>query len=151
MKQKRTLTIGAIVVAIIAVLGLSAASYAATGVTSSNNDNSANNSVSHKQNAQQFKAKFQAIKTALDNNDYQAWLQAVGPDSKQAQVITADKFPRLVEAEKIANEGRAKLAEANKIREDLGLEGFHDPLNKIGKLRRGFGPGIAAPQSETAN
>jgi hypothetical protein len=119
MEHKKVLTLGAILVALVAVIGISASTLAAT------NDSSPNNKINNPQwqeNHQQQSAKREAVMSALGKADYQAWLQAVGPDSKQATIITAEKFPRLVEAYKLEQEAKAKLDEAKKIREELGLQ-----------------------------
>jgi len=59
----------------------------------------------------------EAVKTALDNNDYNAWLEAVGKDSSMAGKINQDNFPKLVEAHKLQEQAR-------RIMEELGLKGF---------------------------
>jgi len=57
-----------------------------------------------------------AIQSALDSNDYQAWLKAVGTANPLAQKITADNFAKFVEAHKLRQQ-------ANQIMSELGLEG----------------------------
>jgi hypothetical protein len=64
----------------------------------------------------------EAIMNALDNSDYNTWREAVGEDSKAAQVINEDNFGRLVEAHNLMKEGKQKFDEARKIRKELGLE-----------------------------
>ncbi len=59
--------------------------------------------------------KDNAIKVALEENDYNAWLKAVGKDSKRAKIITKDKFSQLVKAHKL-------MKEAQEIRLKLGLK-----------------------------
>lgn len=121
MAYKKVFTIGAILVAVVAVLGLASVSLAATGQAGSINPHNIKKLVKWQEKAEQRDAKFTAVQTALANNDYQAWLEAVGADSDQAKVITAEKFPQLVSAYKLEQEGRAKMDEARKIRQDLGL------------------------------
>ena len=47
---------------------------------------------------QEMEANHEAVIQALDNNDYQAWLEAVGADSPMGQAISEDEFPRLIQA-----------------------------------------------------
>lgn len=63
----------------------------------------------------------EAIREAIENNDYNAWLEAVGEDSKIAEFITEENFSRFVEMHKLMEEGREKFAEAREIGEELGL------------------------------
>jgi len=73
-----------------------------------------------------------SVLEALDNSDYQAWLIAVGEDSKVAELITEEKFPRLIEAHNLMQAGKEKFEAAREIREELGLKpGFAQ--------QRGFG------------
>lgn len=67
------------------------------------------------------KEERQKIMDALDNNDYQAWREAMAEDSKALEVINEDNFPRLVEAHNLMKEGKSKMEEARKIKEELGL------------------------------
>jgi len=57
----------------------------------------------------------EAVKTALDNNDYAAWLKAVGEDSPMAEKINENNFPRLVEAHGLIEQGV-------KIMQELGIK-----------------------------
>ncbi len=59
--------------------------------------------------------KREAVKSALESNDYSAWLEAVGKDSKKAKIVTEDKFPQLVKAYKLSKEAR-------ELRSELGLD-----------------------------
>lgn len=56
-----------------------------------------------------------AIESAFNNNDYQAWLSAVGSNCPLANKINATNFSKLVEAHKLR-------AQADKIMTDLGIE-----------------------------
>ena len=67
-------------------------------------------------------------RNALDNNDYTAWSEAVA-GSPVADKINEDNFSKLVESHKLMQEGQIKFDEAQKIREELGLN-----------IGRGFGP-----------
>lgn len=59
----------------------------------------------------------EAVKVALDNSDYDAWLEAVGADSPIAEKINEDNFSKLVEAHKLQEQAR-------EILEELGLKRF---------------------------
>ncbi len=59
-----------------------------------------------------------AIQTALDNNDYSAWLEAVG-DSPITEKINADNFATFVQAHQLMKAGDHEGAKA--IMDQLGL------------------------------
>jgi len=61
------------------------------------------------------KTRQTAIESAFNNNDYQAWLSAVGSDCPLADKINATNFPKLVEAHKLQTQ-------ADQIMTDLGIE-----------------------------
>lgn len=157
--NKRILTLGAIMVALVAVVGLSVASFAASNdETSQAPQDKPSVPLQDSADWQARKAEMEAKKTAIDAaiaaNDYQAWVQAVGSDSPQAQAITADEFPRFIEAYNLAEEGRAKLEQARQINEELGLKpGPGKGPGKMGKFGQGEKPGCpfaADNQPETA-
>lgn len=60
-------------------------------------------------------AKRVAVDTALTNSDYQSWITAVGSTSEVAKKITADNFPKLVQAYNLKKQ-------ADAIMKDLGVE-----------------------------
>lgn len=62
-------------------------------------------------------ARQATVQAALDKGDYQAWLTAVGTTNPLAQKITAENFPKFVEAHKLRQQ-------ADKIMADLGLNGL---------------------------
>ena len=64
--------------------------------------------------------KREAVINALDNNDYNAWKEAVGQE--RASEVTEDEFPRLIESHNLMNEGKEKFEQAKEIREDIGLK-----------------------------
>ena len=129
MPQKSQLTLGAVIVALVAVLGISAWTLAATDSQTTTTDSGALAEANCQRKSPMFKGQgseknkeaLAKINKALADNDYQAWLTAVGSDSKQATAISADKFPRLVEAYNLEQEGQAKLEAARTIRQELGL------------------------------
>jgi hypothetical protein len=62
-------------------------------------------------------AKKLAENTALDNNDYKAWLTAVGTDCPMATKINEGNFSKFVEAHKLRQQ-------ADVIMKELGVEQF---------------------------
>lgn len=132
MDNKKILTSGALLIAMAAVLGVVSITLAANEQSGANTPARSQKNCKWQVNAEQREAKNQAVKAALDNSDYQAWLQAVGSDSAQAKVITADNFSQLVAAHKLVEEGRAKLEEARKIHEELGLPAGPGRMEKKG-------------------
>jgi len=65
------------------------------------------------------RTKMDAVRTALDNSDYNAWVtavKAVDSDSSLLTKITASNFPQYVQAHKLREQ-------ANTIMKDLGIEG----------------------------
>jgi hypothetical protein len=60
------------------------------------------------------------ITRAMINQDYETWRMVVESETGSVDpLITADNFPKFVEAWKLANEG--KIREANSIRRELGM------------------------------
>lgn len=68
-----------------------------------------------------FAEKHETVKVALEANNYDAWVEAVGEDCPMLEKINQDNFPRLVEAD-------GYMEQARGIFEELGIEG-----SKFGK------------------
>ncbi|OGV10303.1 MAG: hypothetical protein A2237_01545 [Stygiobacter sp. RIFOXYA2_FULL_38_8] len=84
----------------------------------------------------EFQANLEAMKTAMANNDYQAW-QELNQDSKMAEVIDSQaKFDQMIRMYNLMKEG--KFEEASQIAEELGLPMGHHAMG----MDRGFGPGF---------
>jgi len=66
--------------------------------------------------------KMETTKIALENNDYNAWLEAVGVDSKIAQKITAENFAKFVEVYQLKQAG--DYEGARELMEELGFNYF---------------------------
>lgn len=64
--------------------------------------------------------KREAVMAALENKDYQAWREAVG--NERADQVTADEFPRLIEANKLMQQGQEKFKQARNIKQEIGLK-----------------------------
>ena len=73
-----------------------------------------------------------AIKTALNNNDYNAWLLAVGPDSQIAQIINQNNFPRLIESHNLTQQ-------AESIQKELGIKDLkiQHQINQVKNIKTG--------------
>jgi hypothetical protein len=63
--------------------------------------------------------RHEAMEKAFDNNDYNAWKNLMQGRGRVMQVVTKDNFVQFAKAHTLAEQG--KLAEADAIREDLGL------------------------------
>lgn len=69
------------------------------------------------------------VKEAIDNNDYDAFVNAVGEDSTFGKNITEDNFSQFVQAKNLIEEGNKE--EAKTIFEELGIKkGFHKGYKK---------------------
>lgn len=152
MKQNKIISLGAVLVSLTAIIGLAAVSMAAAD--NQNADSFKQPPASCGQHRQNFNrpeltevqkkeidAKRQAIEDALANNDYQAWVQAVGSDCPLLEKITADNFSRLVEAYQLKQQAGDLMGQARQIREQLGLKGLQSGKGEF----RGFGKGLKAP------
>lgn len=64
-----------------------------------------------------------AIQAAISNNDYQAWLTAVGANSYLATKVTATNFSQYVQAYNLNTQAYNLKQQANKILLDLGIQG----------------------------
>jgi len=67
--------------------------------------------------------RHEAMTKAFTNNDYNAWKNLMQGKGRVTQVINKNNFAKFAQAHKLALEG--KTAEANKIRNELGL-GLHN-------------------------
>lgn len=74
-------------------------------------------------------AKRQAIETAIDNNDYEAWVKAVGEDCPMLAKITKENFAKFAEAQQLRQA-------ADKIMAELGIEGIGRGLGAIHKYNK---------------
>jgi major membrane immunogen (membrane-anchored lipoprotein) len=76
-------------------------------------------------NFTKIKARYdnkEKIKKAIEDGDYDTWKQAISERPKIEDKITEENFSRFSEMYKLIEEG--KIDEANKIKEELGLDGF---------------------------
>ncbi len=78
-----------------------------------------------------------AMTKAFENMDYTAWKALMQGRGLASQVITEANFARFVEAHKLALQG--KIAEAQKIRQELGLGQKNGSGRKSNGMMRGMG------------
>ena len=67
--------------------------------------------------------RHEAMEKAFENKDYNAWKNLMQGRGRVTQVVTEQNFARFAEAHELAEQG--KTAEANQIRQELGL-GLHN-------------------------
>ena len=79
--------------------------------------------------------RHEAMTKAFENKDYDAWKNLMTGRGRVIQVVDKDNFAKFTEAHALAEQG--KIAEAQKIRQELGL-GLH---NGSGKASGGIGMG----------
>ncbi|GEM_PF-1587340 len=68
------------------------------------------------------KENFEAVKTAIENNDYEAWKSAISEApfaDKISEVINAENFDKFVEMHNLRQDG--DIEGAQEIRDELGL------------------------------
>lgn len=63
--------------------------------------------------------RHEAMEKAFENKDYTAWVNLMQNRGRVSQVINKDNFSKFAEAHELAEQG--KIAEAQKIRQELGL------------------------------
>jgi len=76
----------------------------------------------------QWAEKRAEIKEAIENNDYESFVGAIGEDSKFGDSITAENFSQYVEAITLKKAG--DYEGAKQIFEDLGIKGYHGGYHK---------------------
>jgi len=79
--------------------------------------------------------RHEAMETAFEDNDYNAWKELKEGRGRVTQVITEDNFAQFAEAHELAEEGRHE--EANTIRQELGLR-----TNNGERVGAGFSKGM---------
>ncbi|GAB4142676.1 MAG: hypothetical protein Fur0024_5330 [Patescibacteria group bacterium] len=82
-------------------------------------------------------ATHEAVESALEKGDYNAWKEVFPGKGRVLEVITKDNFGKFAEMHKLREEG--KIEEANAIRAELGLG--------QGEMRRGGGRGAGRGQN----
>ncbi|MFH1661736.1 MAG: hypothetical protein ABIA02_01410 [Candidatus Falkowbacteria bacterium] len=130
MKKSNIIAGGAAMVAIIAVAGIAFSSFAADDSTVQKCERCNKPGMQFSEGKMtemkaSMEAKKEAMNTALENNDYNAWVEAVGEDCPMLEKINADNFSRFVEAHNLQEQARA-------IMEELGIEkqGFKNHMQR---------------------
>ena len=81
--------------------------------------------------------RHEVMEKAFENKDYNAWKNLMQGRGRVSQVVNKDNFSKFAEAHELMEQG--KTAEAQKIRQELGL-GMHDGSGKVmGKMGMGRG------------
>lgn len=77
-----------------------------------------------------------SMEKAFESKDYTTWKNLMPGRGRVMQVVNKDNFTKFAEAHELAEQG--KFAEAQKIRQEMGL-GLHDGLGKkVGGMGRGM-------------
>lgn len=63
--------------------------------------------------------RHEAMEKAFENNDFNAWEKLMNGRGRVTQVVNANNFSQFAKAHELAEQG--KMAEANKIREEMGF------------------------------
>ena len=81
--------------------------------------------------------RHEAMENAFENKDYDAWknLMQDRGQARVTEVVTKDNFAKFAEAHELAENG--KIAEAQQIRQELGL-GLHNGSGQGNGMGRGM-------------
>jgi hypothetical protein len=139
MSRKQIISLGAVAVVLVAVIGLSMASYAAQDDGFKQENHPRFNSEEWQERKVEMEAKREVVIAAVESGDYQAWLAAVGADSKLAEIVSEDEFPRLLEAHNLMQQARENMEQARQIKEEIG---FPAKEGKFREGKKGFQPGM---------
>jgi hypothetical protein len=133
--QNKTLSIAAAAVAVVATTAIVAgATYAYQGKTGDTNNDSRPFGERH---AEMFN---DAAETALQNNDYTAWLNAIGSSNPMAQYITADNFTKFAEMHQAMKDG--DFEKANSLRTELNIPNMPQMHGRGMKMGWGMMEGV---------
>ncbi|OHA81471.1 MAG: hypothetical protein A2675_03295 [Candidatus Yonathbacteria bacterium RIFCSPHIGHO2_01_FULL_51_10] len=83
--------------------------------------------------------RHEAMEKAFENKDYSAWKDLMQGRGRVSQVVTPENFSKFAEAHELMEQG--KVAEAQKIRQELGL-GLHNGSLKGGMNGTGMHRGM---------
>ncbi len=72
-------------------------------------------------------SRHEAMTKAFASKDYESWKKLMEGKGRVSQVVTKDNFAKFAEMHTLMQQG--KVAEAQKIRQELGL-GLHDGTGK---------------------
>jgi len=114
MNSTNRLIVGAAILSLIATAGITAVSQAAP----------------NEENQSLRTERFEQSRQAIENNDYQAWVESLGDHPKADEFVTEETFEILQEAHRLAEAGDKEGARA--LLQDAGIK-------RPGKHRRGGG------------
>lgn len=123
-KSNLIITSAAALVALVAVTGIAASSFAATGNIEEARPflgkfipgMGRGEGIARDEDFRtEMEAKREAVESAIEANDYNAWVAAVGDNSPVLEKINQDNFGKFVEAHNLINQARDAMKE-------LGLE-----------------------------
>lgn len=123
MKNNSKLVLGAIALSVIVSGGMAMATFAkeANHENDERREHSEEFKAEHKgQNHSEFKEQMQAAKSALESNDYNAWVEALSDHPKSEEFVTQENFNTLLQAKALRDEG--KMEEAKQLLKDSGIK-----------------------------
>ena len=150
MKNKKLFNLGLVVAGVVALTGITMASAALPERGQGNRNFDPSNLPAEKQaHFEEMKLTKEAVKTAVENNDYTAWVDAHGDGErgqKMLEIINESNFDRLVEMHGLMQAGDREGAKA--IAEELGLpdkgefKKGHGKMGKRGPMKDVNGDGV---------
>ncbi|RLC36847.1 hypothetical protein DRH27_04600 [Candidatus Falkowbacteria bacterium] len=126
----------AAIVAVIAVSGIAFISFAADGDTGGTDlrrpffkhglsDETREQIMADKEIwLAEREVRHEAVKTALDAGDYDAWIEAIGEDAPVLEKINSGNFNRFIEAHELREQARSIMEELGVQGEGLGVRGM---------------------------
>lgn len=147
MKNKKYFNMALVVAAVVALTGVTMASASFSGRGQGNKNFDLKNLSAEKQAYfEEMKIVKEAVQTAIENNNYQAWVDAHGDGErgkKMLEMINENNFSQLVEMHNLMQDGDKEGAKA--IAEELGLPGkseFGKHKGKRGAMKDVNGDGV---------
>lgn len=114
-KSNLIITGAAALVALVAVTGVVASSYAFGGNFGMPGAGRGNMAPKNEEFRADMEARREAVDSAIGANDYDAWVKAVGENAPILEKINKDNFSKFVEAHNLMNQARD-------IMKELGVE-----------------------------
>lgn len=74
-----------------------------------------------------WEERHQTMADAIENNDYDAWVELVGQGMLDEENITPENFAKFKEMHSLMEQGRELMDQAHDLGEEIGLRrGFHN-------------------------
>ncbi len=86
------------------------------------------------------KSQYEEIKNIMENGTYEEWKALIESKPRITDYITADNFSQYQEAHKLKQAGDYEGAQ--KIMEELGIEGIEGKMGMMGMKKGGFNRGM---------